>query len=193
MDLSLLYKRLVLLVTSPSKFWSQVKEEAIPSSLVRRSFLMPILILVMLASFAGTYFYSYNTLSIVYPLLKGLEYFLIFFITIELVVFLLAEITGFLIKLRITGEIYKLVVYSMAPFMILMILTRLFSSLLFLNLLGLYGLFILWKGIDIMIGGDKLFRIRLTALLSSAIIVFYLGIRWIVSSLIEGLYFTIFG
>ncbi len=193
MDFALLYKRLVMLVTRPARFWIQVKDEAIPSSEVRRSFLTPILILVSLASFAGTYLFSYNSLSIIYPLLKGLEYFLIFFITIELVVFFLSEIVGYLLKVRITGELYKLVVYSLAPFMLLMIITRLFSSLLFLNMLGFYGLVILWMGVDIIVGGDNLFRIRLTSLISLAIVVFYLGIRWIVSALAEGLYFAIFG
>lgn len=193
MDFALLYKRLVMLVSRPARFWIQVKDESIPSSEVRRSFLTPILILVSLASFAGTYLFSYNSLSIIYPLLKGLEYFLIFFITIELVVFFLSEIIGYLLKVRITGEVYKLVVYSLTPFMLLMIITRLFSSLLFLNLLGFYGLVILWMGVDIIVGGDNLFRIRLTSLISLAILVFYLGIRWIVSALAEGLYFAIFG
>lgn len=77
--------------------------------------------------------------------------------------------------------------------MLLMIITRLFSSLLFLNMLGFYGLVILWMGVDIIVGGDNLFRIRLTSLISLAIVVFYLGIRWIVSALAEGLYFAIFG
>lgn len=75
MDFALLYKRLVMLVTRPARFWIQVKDEAIPSSEVRRSFLTPILILVSLASFAGTYLFSYNSLSIIYPLLKGLSIF----------------------------------------------------------------------------------------------------------------------
>ena len=193
MDFSLLYKRVTLLLSRPVRFGLEVKEDSIPSSELRRSFLIPILILVSIASFAGTYLYSYNSLSIIYPLLKGLEYFLIFFITTELVVFLLSEIITYLLKIRLSGEIYKLVVYSFAPFMILMIISRLFSSLLFLNLLGIYGLLILWTGIDILIGGDKLFRIRLTALISLAIIVFYLGVRWIISALVEGLYFAIFG
>ncbi len=193
MDLVLLYKRLVLLVTKPAGFWVQVKEEDIPSSEVRRSFLLPILILVTISSFAGTYLYSYNSLSIIYPLLKGLEYFLILFITIELVVYILSEIATYLLKIRIGAEIYKLVVYSFAPFMLMMIISKVFSSLLFLNLLGLYGIFILWMGIDILIGGDNMFRIRLASLISLATIVFYLGIRWIISALVEGMYFTIFG
>ncbi len=193
MDFKLLYKRLVLLVSKPSKFWSQVKEEDISSSEVRRSFLTPILVLIAVASFTGTYLYSYNSLSIIYPLLKGLEYFLIFFITIEIVVLLLSEISGYLLKSKLNDEIYKIVVYSLGPFMLIMIITRLFSSLLFLNGLGIYGLYVLWSGIDILIGGDYNFRIRLTALTSTSIIVFYLGIRWIISTLIEGLYLTIFG
>jgi hypothetical protein len=193
MDLALLYKRVVMLISKPSRFWVRIKEDDIPSSEVRRSFLLPILILVSISSFAGTYFYSYNSLSIIYPLLKGLEYFLILFFTIELVVFILSEIVTYLLKIKIAAEIYKLVVYSFAPFMIMMIISKIFSSLLFLNLLGIYGLFILWMGIDIMVGGDKLFRIRLTSLISTATIVFYLGIRWIISALVEGLYFMIFG
>lgn len=193
MDFSLLYKRLLLLVSNPFRFWSQVKEEAVPSSSVRRSFLLPVLFLIALSSFAGTLLYSYNSLSIVYPLLKGLEYFLIFFVTIELVAFLLSEITGYMLKMNLKAEVYKLCVYSLTPFMLLMVVTNLFSSIFLINILGLYGLVILWIGIDLVIGGNKLFRIRLSAMMSAAIIVFYLGVRWMVSALVEGFYFEIFG
>lgn len=193
MDFTLLYKRLIQLLTRPATFWSVVKEEQRSIRDIRRSVLLPLASLIAIASFIGTYRYTYNSLSIVYPLLKAIEYFLIFITTVEVVTLILGEISGFLLKTQLYDIIYKLIIYSFIPFMLLMILSLLFSSLLFLNILGFYGLFILWKGIDILIGEDHNFRIRLFALFASCFIVFYLGIRWIIDKIIEGFYLFIFG
>lgn len=193
MNYKLLYKRLLQLITQPVNFWQLVKEEETRVSEVRLSVLLPAIILIAIASFIGIYLFSYNSLSIVYPILKAIEYFLIFLLTVEASFLVLNEITLYIFRSRISNSLYKLIVYSLIPFMLLMIITRVFSSLLFLNLGGLFGLYILWKGIDIMIGGEYKFRIRLFILFSLNILVFYLGIRWIIDSLTEGLYLTIFG
>lgn len=193
MDYKLLYKRLIQLITRPGIFWSTVKEDNTKISEVRKSVLLPVLVLIAIASFTGIYIFSYNSLSIVYPILKAVEYFLIFLITIEAVYLTFNEITTHIFRTRISNSLYKLVVYSLIPFMLIMVITRVFSSLLFLNLIGLFGLLILWKGIDILIGGEYKFRVRFFILFATGILVFYLGIRWIIDSLTEGLYLTIFG
>lgn len=192
MDFKLLYRRIVQLITRPVLFWSLVKDEQRSIRDVRRSVVFPVLFLIAIASFIGTYRYTYNTLSVVYPLLKAVEYFLIFFLTIELVSILLNEISGFMVRTRLNDLNYKLIVYSLLPFMLLMVMTKLFSSLLFFNLLGFYGMYLLWRGVDILIGGEYSFRVRFFILFSSCILVFYLGIRWIIIELTEGFYLFIF-
>ncbi|MEE4114586.1 MAG: hypothetical protein V2I37_00340 [Marinilabiliaceae bacterium] len=192
MDFKLLYRRIVQLITRPVIFWSLVKDEQRSIRDVRRSVVFPVLFLIAIASFIGTYRYTYNTLSVVYPLLKAVEYFLIFFLTIELVSILLNEISGFMVRTRLNDLNYKLIVYSLLPFMLLMVMTKLFSSLLFFNLLGFYGMYLLWRGVDILIGGEYSFRVRFFILFSSCILVFYLGIRWIIIELTEGFYLFIF-
>lgn len=191
MDFKLLYRRIIQLITRPVIFWSLVKDEQRSIRDIRRSVVFPVLSIIAIASFIGTYKHTYNTLSIVYPLLKAIEYFLIFLVTIELVSLLFNEISGFMVKARLNDLNYKLIVYSLLPFMLLMVLSRLFSSLLFFNLLGFYGLYLLWKGIDILIGGEYAFRTRYFIIFSTCILVFYLGIRWIIIELAEGFYLFI--
>lgn len=192
MDFSLFTRRIALLVSSPAVFWESVKKENLSTGEIRTSFLLPLIILIGISSFAGTYIFKHSGLSIVYPLIIGIGYSLIFFVTIEIVTLIINEISVAFTTDKNYNTIYKLVVYSFTPYMVIMIITRLFSSLLFANILGLYGLVILWKGITDLIESDQNTQVRLTAMISIATIIFYLAIRWIILILLEGLYFMIY-
>lgn len=192
MDFSLFTRRIALLVSSPAEFWESVNKENLSAGEIRTSFLFPLIILIGISSFAGTYIFKHSGLSIVYPLIIGVGYSLIFFVTIEIVTLIINEISVAFTTDKNYNTIYKLVVYSFTPYMVIMIITRLFSSLLFANILGLYGLVILWKGITDLIESDQNTQVRLTAMISIATIIFYLAIRWIILILLEGLYFMIY-
>ena len=117
---------------------------------------------------------------------------MIFFVSIEIATLIISEISIAFTSDKNHNTFYKLVVYSFTPYMVIIIVTRLFSSLLFANIFGLYGLLILWKGLAVLTKSDQATQVKLTALISITTVVFYLGIRWIILILLEGFYFMIY-
>ncbi len=192
MDISLLFRRITLLVSNPSRFWNSVKEENLGTMEIRSSYVLPLVILIGVSSFSGAYIFKHAGLSIVYPLIIGLGYSIIFFVSIEIAALLINEISIIFTPNKSHNTVYKLIVYSFTPYMVIMILTRLFSSLLFANIIGLYGVYILWKGLALLMESDQVIRIRLTSLVSLATLISFLAIRWITLILLEGLYFLIY-
>lgn len=192
MDFSLFTRRIALLVRNPAKFWDSVKKENLSVGEIRNSFLLPLVILIGISSFTGVYIFKHNGLSLVYPLIIGTGYSLLFFVSIEIATLIITEISLAFIPDKNHNTIYKLVVYSFTPYMVIMIITRLFSTLLFANIFGFYGLLILWKGLTILIEPDHNTQVRLTVLISTATLLFFLAIRWISLILLEGFYFMIY-
>jgi len=192
MDISLLARRIALLVTNPTKFWESVKSENLSIKEIRTSCLLPLLVMIGISSFTGVYIFKHSGLSLIYPLIIGAGYSLIFFLSIEIATLLITEISIAFTPDKNINTIYKLVVYSFTPYMVIMILTRLFSSLLFLNIVGFYGLIILWRGVGILFETDRITQIRLTALISTTTIITYLAMRWITLILLEGFYFMVY-
>ncbi|MCD4769873.1 MAG: hypothetical protein K8R35_06885 [Bacteroidales bacterium] len=192
MDFFLFTRRITLLVSNPVKFWESVKKENLSVGEIRSSFILPLIILIGISSFTGIYIFKHSGLSVVYPLIIGSGYSLIFFVSIEIATLIISEISIAFTSDKNHNTFYKLVVYSFTPYMVIIIVTRLFSSLLFANIFGLYGLLILWKGLAVLTKSDQATQVKLTALISITTVVFYLGIRWIILILLEGFYFMIY-
>ncbi|MDM8002340.1 MAG: hypothetical protein QUS66_05425, partial [Bacteroidota bacterium] len=87
---------------------------------------------------------------------------------------------------------FKLVAYSMAPIFLSLTVSRLFESLLFINVLGLYGLYIFWTGMEIMVNPPDHKKLpMIIATVVSMLIIFFL-LQVILSKLTETVYFAIF-
>jgi len=192
MDFSLLYNRIRLIFSNPTKVWEQVREEARPIREVRTSFLLPLLTLIALSSFAGTLIFTHSGLSVLYPVIMAIKDFGTFLITVELVVLIVTEISITFTPEKDSAKNYKLIVYSATPYLVSVIFSRIFSSLIFLNVLGLYGFVILWIGINLIEPVGNRFKTRYFILVISATVILYLAIGWILMSVLDGLYFTIF-
>ncbi|HUS86064.1 MAG TPA: YIP1 family protein [Bacteroidales bacterium] len=192
MDFSLLYNRIRLIFSNPTRVWEQVREEDRPIREVRTRFLLPLLILITLSSFAGTLIFTHSGLSILYPVIMAIKDFGTFFITVELAALVVTEISIIFTPEKDLSINYKLITYSATPYLVSMIVSRLVSSLIFLNIIGLYGFVILWIGINQLEPVGRRFKTRYFPLVLSATVILYLVIGWILMSVLDGLYFTIF-
>lgn len=192
MDFNLLYNRIRLIFSNPSLLWEEVSNEGRTVSEVRVSFLLPMTLLVTLSSFFGSLFFSHTGLSFLYPVLMAIKDLATIIVTVEFATFTITEISTAFTDTRNHPSNYKLVTYSMAPYIVSMLITRLFPSLVFLNLAGLWGIYVLWVGTLVLkpVAGE--FRIRYMILVALASVVFYLATGWIMLALLDGLYFTIF-
>ena len=134
------------IVFNPVRFWETIKSENSPAGLIRNSFFIPIVILVALSAFFGSLLFTNTELSPVYSVLFSIKCIVVIFIAVYATSYLLGEITYPLDLGRDFNTSFRLVVFSVTPFLICQILSGVFESLLFVNIMGFYGLYIFWIG-----------------------------------------------
>ena len=192
MDFRFLYHRTKYFIISPVKAWEVVHRENRPMKYVRGSFFLPLIILVSISSFFGSMFFTNSTLEPMYSVLVAINAFLFLFVGVHASAYIITEITKALDLGRDFVVSFKLAVYSLSPLFLSLAISRLFESLLFINILSLYGLYIFWIGMEMMINPPEHKKLPMViATLISMLIIF--GILQIaLSKLTETLYFAFF-
>lgn len=192
MDLRFLYNRIKYFIISPVRAWEVVHRESRPMKDVRGSFAVPLIILVSVCAFLGSVIFINTTLNPMYSVLKAIETFLLFYLGLYGSAFVVREITRALDLGHDFLIAFKLVAYSMAPIFLSLAVSKLFESLLFINLLGLYCFYIFWTGMEEMLNpADRKKTPMIIATAFSMIIIFGL-LRAALSRLTEMLYFSAF-
>ncbi len=136
------------IIINPIKAWETIDSENRPVKIVRDSFLFPLIILVSVSAFAGSLIFTNPMLSPVYSIFTGIKCFLLLYLTIYATAIVFGEITYPLDLGKDFSISFRIIVYSVVPFLMCQILSRLFESLVFVNIIGLYGLYIFWTGAE---------------------------------------------
>jgi hypothetical protein len=136
------------IIFDPTKAWETIYSENRPLGKIRNGFLLPLIILVSASAVAGSLMFTHPELSPVYSVFIGLKCFVLFYVSIYATAYLLKEITHALDLSRDFGISFRLVAYSVVPFLFCQVLSRLFESLLFVNVLSLYSLYVFWTGTE---------------------------------------------
>ncbi len=192
MDFRFLYHRTKYFIINPGKAWEVVHREERPMKFVRGSFFMPLIVLVAISAFLGSMFFINTTLKPMYSVLAAVTTFLFLYLGVYASSFILREIMRALDLGHDFLVAFKLVAYSMAPIFLSLTISRLFESLLFINVLGLYGLYVFWIGMETMVNPPDHKKLpMLIATVVSMVIIFFL-LQVILSKLTETVYFTIF-
>jgi hypothetical protein len=127
-----------------------------------------------------------------YSVLFSLKCLIVILTTVYAASYLLGEITFPLDLGRNFNLSFSLVVFSATPFLLCQILSRLFESLLFVNIIGFYGLYIFW------IGAEKLLnppQYKKMPLLISVFITFtgiYIATDLLLSMITDRVYYLFF-
>lgn len=192
-DTGKLISRTKNILFKPASTWEEIIKEDMSVREVSRSFLLPLLVLISVSAFAGTLIYTSGKLSILYPLIRALKHFTCFYITILLSALVFNELSLAYVKTRNYAFNFRLVTYSLTPLFTTVFITRLLPDLALINLLGFYGVYILYRGIHTIENTEKqnLLNYFIVALLT--VITLYFSISWISRSLFEGLYFAFAG
>jgi hypothetical protein len=192
MDLRFLYHRTKYFIINPGKAWEVVHREERPMKFVRGSFFLPLIILVSVSAFMGSMFFINTTLKPMYSVLAAITTFLFLYLGVYGSAFVVREI------MRIMGlghdflVAFKLVAYSMAPIFLSLTISRLFESLLFINVLGLYGLYIFWIGMETMLNPPDSKKVPMIIATVIAMLIIFLLLQVLLSRLTQTLYFSIF-
>ncbi|MBI5008375.1 MAG: hypothetical protein HZB98_01700 [Bacteroidia bacterium] len=169
MDYRFLLTGIKNIIFNPSRYWLTIDSENTPILFIRNSLLLPLSLLVSVAAIAGSFIFINTELSFVYSLFFGIRKLVVILVTTYLGALILRETTYPLDLGRSFTVAFRLVVFSIVPFLLCQVLSSVFESLLFINILALYGLYIFWTGAEVMLKPPQHKRIPL---LVSATVVF---------------------
>ena len=180
------------IITNPIKFWQTVKSENVPASIIRNSFFIPVTLLVAVAAFTGSVLYTNPELSPVYSVLVSIKCMVVIFIAVYSTSFLVGEITFPLDLGRDFNLSFRLVLFSVSPFLFCQILSRLFESLLFVNIISLYGLYIFWIGAEKLLNPPQYKKMPLLIATAITFTGIYIGADLILNMVTDRFFFAFF-
>jgi hypothetical protein len=189
MDYRFLYNRIKYIILNPPKAWGVIYDENRPIRDVRNSFFLPLVLLVTISSFLGSIIFTNSTLSPVYSVLVALKYLILHLV----VVFTSALIFGEITKALDLGKDYtvsfKIIAYSLAPLLICQIISHLFESLIFANILSLYGLYIFWIGAEKMLNPPEYKKMPMLVATIVVVAGLYIAGLILLTSITDRIYF----
>jgi len=192
MDLRFLYHRTKYFIINPGKAWEVVHREARPMVFVRGSFFLPLIILVSVSAFLGSMFFINTTLKPMYSVLTAVTTFLFLYLGVYGSAFAVREIMRAMDLGHDFLVAFKLVAYPMAPIFLSLTVSRLFESLLFINVLGLYGIYIFWIGMEVMVNPPDHKKVPMIIATVVTMLLIFLFLQVFLSRLAQTLYFSIF-
>jgi hypothetical protein len=180
------------IILNPVKAWEAIDSENKPVKLLRDSFFFPLIILVSVSAFVGSLIFTNAKLSAVYSIFVGIKCFGLLFFTIYATTFIFSEITYPLDLGKDFNISFRIIVYSITPFLICQIFSGLFESLLFVNIIGLYGLYIFWTGAEKMLSPPQYKQMPMLIATTFAISGIYIATNLLLTMLIDRIYFAYF-
>jgi len=151
MDYKFLLHNLINIIFRPSKGWDVIVSENKPIKYLRNNFLFPIILLVIIAVFLGSIIFTNKNLPPLYSVMATVKYFFLLLFVVFSSALVLGEITKPLDLGKDFTTSFRLIVYSLTPLLICLIFSHIFESLIFINILALYGFYIFWTGADKML------------------------------------------
>jgi hypothetical protein len=192
MDYKFLYKSILKIIFTPGKAWNNIIEENRHSKDLRNNFLFPLIFLVTIAAFLGSIIFTNKNLAPVYSIFTGVKYFFLFLFVPYLAALVLSEITkpldlgkSFTISLR-------LIIYSLTPLFFCQIASHLFESLIFVNVLSLYGLYIFWIGAEKMLNPPDYKKMPMLIAIFIVVAGLFFSLNWVLSAISDRVYFSFF-
>lgn len=180
------------IIINPVKAWETIDSENKKVKVIRDSFLFPLIILVSISAVAGSLIFTNTELSTVFSIFVGVRTFIVLLFTIYATSLIFGEITfpldlgkDFTISLRI-------IVYSVTPFLMCQIFSGIFESLLFVNVIGLYGLYIFWTGVDKLLSPPQYKKMPLLIATTISMIVIYVATNMLLTKLVERIFYAFF-
>ena len=192
MDYKFLYHRIKYIILDPVKAWDEIHSDNRPIKDVRNSFFFPLITLVAIAAFLGSVIFANTGLSVIYSILVGIKYFLLLCLVIYATAFIFREITYAMDMGQDFTISFKMIVYSIAPFLICQMVSRIFESFIFINILALYGLYIFWIGAEKMLNPPEHKKMPMLIAATLTMIGLYIAANFFLTMIIEKFYFAIF-
>lgn len=192
MDYRFLVAGIKNILINPSKYWFTIHSENISVKSVRNSILLPLTLLVAVAAFSGSLIFINTELSFVYSIFLGIRKFIVIITTTYIAALILRETTYPLDLGRSFTVSFRLIVFSLVPLLLCQIVTSTFESLLFINITGLYGLYIFWAGAEVILKPQQHKRIPLLVATTVVFTSVYLATDIFLSMVTDRIFYSFF-
>jgi hypothetical protein len=134
------------LLFQPVNFWKNQKDDVRQN--LFSGYYLPFVLLVALAAFAGELLRG-SRFYLTFPLMAAGRKIVLFLLMYVLAVFFTGELMRSFGGVKNRKSAQKLIVFSMAPVLLVSALTSLFPFLYVINILGLYALYLFWTGVEV--------------------------------------------
>lgn len=180
------------LIINPSQAWEIIDTENKSVNETRNGLLFPLSLLVSVSAVFGSLLYTNSGISPVYSIFAGIECFIVFFISVYASAYILNEISYLLELGRNRVVSFRLIVYSIVPFMLCQMISCLFESLLFVDVLSIFGFYIFWIGAERMLTppANKKLPLLISAFISFTGI--FIATDFLLTKLFDKIFYTFF-
>lgn len=192
MDLKFFMNGIKAIITDPEKAWDSIERENKPVREVRNSLLLPLILLASLATFAGSLIFTNSELPASYSVLVAIRSFIVLYATIYFTAVLFGEVTLPLDLGKNFNTSFNLVAFSFIPFLICQIFSGVFESLLFVNVIALYGLYIFWEGTGKFLNPPQYKKVPLLIAVIIIAIVVYLASNLLIKTVSDRIFYALF-
>ena len=192
MDLKFLADSIRNIIVDPIKAWDTIHSENRKAKYININLILPLTILAAVSAFLGSYYFINTGLTNAYSVMAGIKYFILYYLVIYCTALIIKEIAKVMNLGMDLNLSFSLVAYSAIPFLICQILSRVFEFFIFINVLALYGLYVFWVGIEEMIDPAEQKKTPLLIAAALTFIVFFYSADWILSAIIDKVYFAFF-
>jgi len=192
MDYKFFLNGITSIITNPAKAWDTIYSKNIPVNIIRNSILIPLIILVSVSAFAGSLIYANAELNWIYSVFVGLKCFLLLFITVFTTSFIFGEITYPLDLGKDFKVSFSIITWSTVPFLLCQILSGIFESLLFVNIIGFYGLFIFWTGAEKILKPAQHKKMPMVIATTICFLGIYIVTNLLLNKLVDKIYYSYF-
>jgi hypothetical protein len=192
MNFRFLVKTIKGLILSTDEEWDNIYSENRSVAFFNLNLLLPLVLLVTISSFIGSLLFIDTGLSDFYSVLTGIRYFILFYITVFCTTYIFKGIAKLMkFSLDNSGS-FKITVCTITPFLMCQIISLMFESFIFVNILAFYGLFIGWMGIKKILNPPQNRNNQLMLAEAAVILVlFFVGNR-ILAAIFDKIYYTYF-
>jgi hypothetical protein len=180
------------ILTNPAKAWETIHSENKSVNSLTNNLLLPLILLVSISAFAGSLMYTNAEMSGAYSILTGIKSFFLLFISVYATAFIHKEITYPLDLGKNFTLSFRLVSISLVPFLLCQVLSSFFESLLFINILALYGLYLFWTGSEKLLMPPAHKKKAMVIATFGIFVGVYIASNFLLSMIIDRIYFKFF-
>ncbi len=190
MNFKFLFDSVHGIISNPAKEWDAIQSENKPVKYIGRNLFFPLAVLAAASAFLGSLLFTSVELLKAYPVLTGIKYFILIYLVIYGTAFIFKEITSAFGLGRDFNLSFKIIVYSSVPFLICQIISQLFESFIFINVLAFFGLYIFWTGAGKLLHPPEHRRLPLLIAATVIFVVLFLVTNWFLSIVFDKLYYV---